>query len=67
MLSSCQSIRMSSAEMTGIAVLQPKIIHVNSVTDIVENVNFMHAPEERFMSAKIPIKVRHGHLYSHEK
>ena len=44
------------------SLVQPKIIHVNSVTDIVENVNFMYAPEERFISAKIPIQVRHDRL-----
>ncbi|KAK9863915.1 hypothetical protein WJX84_009198 [Apatococcus fuscideae] len=41
----------------------PKIVHVNSVTDDVENVNFMWAPEERFISAKIPIQVT-GHEIS---
>lgn len=43
--------------LNGCCALQPKIVHVNSVTDIVENVNFMHAPEGRFISAKIPIQV----------
>ncbi|KAK9831716.1 hypothetical protein WJX74_006850 [Apatococcus lobatus] len=59
------NLHLSNADQTATEIFPalPKIVHVNSVSDIVENVNFMYAPEERFISAKIPVQVT-GHEIS---
>ena len=37
--------------------LQPRLLHMNAVTDAVQNVTFMHMPEERRAVFDVPIKV----------
>ena len=45
--------------------LQPRLLHMNAVTDAVQNVTFMHMPPERRAVFDVPIEVctgRHDHL-----
>lgn len=38
--------------------LQPRMVHINAVTDEVENITLMHCPPERVVEIAVPIKVR---------
>ena len=45
-------------ELTRLVCLQPRLLHVNAVTDAVENVTFMHMPAERRAVFEVPVRVR---------
>jgi len=37
---------------------QPRQVHRNAVTDVVENVTFVHCPPERRILVNVPVRVR---------
>ena len=39
--------------------VQPRMIHMNAKTDVVENVTFMYCPADRQVQVAVPIKVCH--------
>jgi hypothetical protein len=39
------------------AAMQPRNVHVNAATDVVENITFMHCPPERTVKVDVPIEV----------
>lgn len=40
--------------------LQPRILHVNSVSDAIENVTLMYCPPDRRVQVEVPLKVSHS-------
>lgn len=37
--------------------MQPRNIHMNAATDLVENVTFMYCPPERTVQVAVPVRV----------
>ena len=38
--------------------MQPRVVHVNSVSNLVENITFMHCPPDRRITVPVPVQVR---------
>ena len=38
-------------------VVQPRVVHINSVSNVVENITFMHCPPERRIKVPVPVQV----------
>ena len=42
------------------AAVQPKQVHRNAVTEMIENITFLHCPEDRHVNVRVPVVVRLG-------
>lgn len=38
-------------------MVQPRVVHINSVSNVVENITFMHCPPERRIKVPVPVQV----------
>ena len=45
------------AALNALGCLQPRVIHINAVSDVIENVTFMWCPPERLVEVEVPITV----------
>ena len=41
----------------GLPFVQPRMLHVNSVSDAIENVTLMYCPPDRRVKVEVPLKV----------
>lgn len=37
--------------------MQPRVVHINAVSNLVENITFMHCPPGRQVSVPVPVQV----------
>ena len=48
-------------------MMQPRVVHINSVSNLVENITFMHCPPERRVTVAVPVRVHFSALINNSK